>query len=400
MGAAPVRNRRAGATPRRRPNAGVGRRGWAAALALATPALVHAELVAAAQATDRGATYWVYVANESSDLVSRVRFSDGVAVEEKTVEVGYHPVDLDGAHGLIVSPDGRHWYVSIAHGQPYGQVWKMESGTDRLVDSTTVGLFPATMALTPDGAMLYAVNFNLHGDPVPGTVSPVFTPVMHPLEQIETCVRPHGSRVSRDGARHYSGCLLSDQLVEISTDRLSVSRRLRLTQGAEAFVSEDQNAAVLPAEGACRPTWIAVSVDDEHLYVPCNGRDEVLEIEASTLSIQRRFPTGRGPYNADVTPDGSYLVVTLKGNQAVAIFDLATGEETRVETSRPVTHGIVVSPDSRYAFVSNEAVGATRGTVDVIDIAAGRLVASVEVQYQPGGIGFWKMEGGLGHPPF
>ena len=95
-----------------------------------------------------------------------------------------------------------------------------------------------------------------------------------------------------------------------------------------------------------------------------------------------------------MTPDGTYLVVTLKGNQAIAIFDLATGEETRVETSRPVTHGIVVSPDSRYAFVSNEAVGATRGTVDVIDIAAGKLVASVDVQYQPGGIGFWKMEGG------
>ena len=211
----------------------MGRRGWATALALAALPFPYAGSTAAAQATDGGAAYWVYVANESSDLISRVRFSDGVAVEEKTVEVGYHPTDLDGAHGLIVSPDGAHWYVSIAHGQPYGQVWKMESGSDRLVDSTTVGLFPATLALTPDGAMLYAVNFNLHGDPVPSTVSPVFTPVMHPLEQIETCVRPHGSRVSRDGARHYSGCLLSDQLVEISTDGLRVTRRLRLTHGAE-----------------------------------------------------------------------------------------------------------------------------------------------------------------------
>ena len=52
----------------------------------------------------------------------------------------------------------------------------------------------------------------------------------------------------------------------------------------------------------------------------------------------------------------SRMEETLKGNQAVAIFDLATGEERRVETSRPVTHGVVVSPDSRYAFVTNEAV--------------------------------------------
>lgn len=361
----------------------------AASLAWALPT------AGSAQTHDRtGAAYWVYVANESSDLISRVRFSDGVAVEEKTFEVGYHPTDIDGAHGLVVSPTGEYLYVSIAHGQPFGQVWKLEAGNGRLVDSTTVGLFPATMALSPDGSMLFAVNFNLHGDPIPSTVSPVFTPFMEALDPVETCVRPHGSRFSVDGTRHYSGCLLSDQLVEIATEGLKVARRLRLTSGHEGFVSDDQNASVIPAEGACRPTWIAVAPDDEHLYVPCNGRGEVLEIEASTLHIKRRFPTGRGPYNADVTPDGTHLVVTLKGNQAVAIFDLATGVETRVETSRPVTHGIVVSPDSRYAFVSNEAVGATRGTVDVIDIAAGKLVASADVQYQPGGIGFWKMEHG------
>ncbi len=96
--------------------------------------------------------------------------------------------------------------------------------------------------------------------------------------------------------------------------------------------------------------------------------------------------------HADVSPDGRLLVVTLKGNQAVAIFDLATGAETRVATSRSLSHGVVISPDSRFAFVSNEAVGATRGTVDVIDLVTKKRVASTEVQYQPGGIAFWKME--------
>ena len=85
------------------------------------------------------------------------------------------------------------------------------------------------------------------------------------------------------------------------------------------------------------------------------------------------------------------LVVTLKGEQSVAVFDLATGAETRIPTTQPVTHGIVISPDSRYAFVSNEAIGATRGTVDVFDLRSKRRVASTQVQYQPGGIGFWKM---------
>ena len=119
----------------------------------------------------------------------------------------------------------------------------------------------------------------------------------------------------------------------------------------------------------------------------------MLEIDAESMTLLRKWPAGRAPYNADITPDGSKLVVTLKGEQAVAIYDVASGEETaRLATSQPVTHGVVISPDGRYAFVTNEAVGATRGTIDVVDLLEERIVASTELHYQPGGIGFWKIE--------
>lgn len=89
------------------------------------------------------------------------------------------------------------------------------------------------------------------------------------------------------------------------------------------------------------------------------------------------------------------LVVTLKGEQAVAVYDLATGaERARIPATQPVTHGVVVSPDGRYAFVTNEAVGAVRGTLDVVDLERDAIVASLPLHYQPGGIGFWKMEKG------
>ena len=291
-----------------------------------------------------------------------------------------------------VSRDGRHWYLSLAHGYPYGQVWKFSTGNDRLMDSARAGLFPATMGITPDGGMLFASNFNLHGNHVPSSVSVFFTPQMQELARVTTCVMPHGGRVNRAATFHYSACMMSDQLVEISTRQLEVARRLSLTQGNERLLPLDAADVKAMGEGICKPTWVAVSVDDRHLYVPCNGRGEVLEISAETFEVERRFPTGKGPYNADVSPNGKYLVVSLKGDQAVAVFELASGRESRVPTSRPVTHGVVVTPDSRYAFISNEAVGHVRGTVDVIDLEAKQLVATVEVQHQPGGIGFWKMQ--------
>jgi len=338
-----------------------------------------------------GSSYWVYVANEASDAVSRVRFGPDGLVVEHTTEVGIRPADIEGAHGVTVSPDGLYWYVSVAHGTPFGQVWKYTAGSDLLVGKTEVGLFPATMALTPDGSSLFVANFKLHGNPVPSSVSAIFTPAMVELERIETCVKPHGSAVDHEGVLHYSACVGSDQLVEISVDSMRVTRRLLLTPGAERPL-EPLGGAGTGGPARCKPTWVAVSPDDRFLYVPCNGNREILEIETTDLRITRRFPTGRGPYNAAVSPDGRFLVVTLKGEGAVAIIDRRSGEERQVTTSRPVTHGVAISSDSRYAFVSNEAVGSTRGTLDVIDLAAAELVASTPLELQSGGIAFWKME--------
>jgi DNA-binding beta-propeller fold protein YncE len=50
----------------------------------------------------------------------------------------------------------------------------------------------------------------------------------------------------------------------------------------------------------------------------------------------------------------------------------------------------VISPDGRYAFVTQEGVGAEPGTVDVIDLRALARVASVNVGQQAGGIDLWK----------
>jgi hypothetical protein len=62
-------------------------------------------------------------------------------------------------------------------------------------------------------------------------------------------------------------------------------------------------------------------------------------------------------------------------------------------TSATVAHGVTISTDSRYAFVSSEGIGAAPGKVDVYDIRARAKVATVDVGQQASGITFWKMSG-------
>ena len=344
------------------------------------------------------ADYYAYVASESQDQVALIRFGPGGAEVVRTVEASLSPTDIDGPHGIAVSQDGSNWYVSIAHGLPFGQIQKFSTGYDRKLGAAEVGLFPATMAVTP-GGLLFVVNFNLHGDPVPSSVSVVETGSMTEIAKITTCAMPHGSRLSPDAKRHYSVCMMDDQLVEIDVQNLAVSRRLYLGPGAERGLSAEttESRSVVggrPAGAArCGPTWVQPSPDGARAWIACNRNREVVEVDLEAWEVSRRFETGPGPYNLDVTPDGSTLVVTYKGDDAVGVFDLDAGtERVAVPSSRRIPHGVAVSPDSRYAFVTIEGIGTEPGTVDVIDLDAGSRVASVDVGRQAGGIGFWKMD--------
>jgi DNA-binding beta-propeller fold protein YncE len=196
--------------------------------------------------------------------------------------------------------------------------------------------------------------------------------------------------------------MMDDQLVEIDTRTFAVARRFSVAKGKEGPVEgagHHAHHAAAPGEkpkmppATCSPTWAQPSANGDKVYVACNKSDEILEVDANSWSVTRRFSTGRGPYNLAVSPDGKLLVATLKQGGAVQIFDLATGQSVMNEkSSTTVTHGVVVSPDSRYAFVSNEAVGAKPGKVDVYDLRTMSRVASVDVGQQAGGIAFWKME--------
>ena len=86
--------------------------------------------------------YLVYVLSEAADKIALVRFGPRGARVDRQIDTGDMPVDIDGPHGIVVSPDRQFYYVTIAHGRPFGSVWKYSTKDDALVWKTTLGLFP------------------------------------------------------------------------------------------------------------------------------------------------------------------------------------------------------------------------------------------------------------------
>ena len=367
-------------------------------------------------------SYWVYVASESEDEVSLIRFGPGGLEVEKTIGVGVWPTEIEGPHGIRVSPDGRYWYMSLAHGNPFGSIYKYRTGTDELVESVEVGMFPATLDIARSTGLLYVVNFDLHGEMKPSTISVVETRSMLEVAEIEVGIMPHSARLNRAGDRQYSVMMMTDELVELDAFKFRVSRRLPLSDIARrraggmsdgmrmshdmADMREAPQEEEIPGEekpgtggmdmavmASAKPTWSQPHPNGKFVYVAANGSDEVMEVDLEKWEIARTFKTASGPYNIDVTPDGKLLVVSYKGDGSTGVWNLEDGEEiARIENSRSVTHGVVISPDSRYAFISVEGVGGEPGALDVIDLDTLKLADSVDIGKQASGISFWKMQ--------
>lgn len=316
--------------------------------------------------------YYVYVANESEDTVVLVSFDQEVLQIVERIPVGTIPTEIEGPHGLAVSPDGESWFVSLAHGQPFGKVVRYATHDNRRTDDVTVGLFPASMAISPFTGLLHVVNFNLHGTPQPSSVSVVDPDVMIEVARVETGVMPHGSQFAPDGLSHYSVAMMSHELIEQDALDLQVRRRLPLGDGV-------------------KPTWVAIHPNGRYAYVAGNGSDEILIVDLNKWEVSQRIKASGAPYNVAVSPHGQTLIATLKSAYAIGFYDLATAtERRRIKSAEPIPHGIAMSPDGRYAFVTSEGIGHIPGTVEAIDLASERTVAILATGQQAGGIAFWK----------
>jgi DNA-binding beta-propeller fold protein YncE len=336
--------------------------------------------------------YLVYVVSESADKITLLRFGPHGITKEHETHIGVMPVDINGPHGIAVSPDKEYFYVAVGHGQPDGSLWKFKTGSDQLVKYIPLGMFPATTDISKDGEFVYVANANFHGEMKPSSISIVATDGMAEVARVTTCTMPHGSRLNPQGTKHYSACMMDDMLAEIDTTKFDVSRHFMLTAGKEMGMDGAPSGQMKMSELTCVPTWAQPSNDGSEVYVACNKSNDIAVIDVASWKLVRRFPAGNGVYNLAMTKDGR-LIATNKRGQSVSIFDPKTGKElAHLPTKRKVVHGAVVTPDNRYAFISVEGVGSEPGTVEVIDLDAMKTVATIDVGSQAAGLDFWKNE--------
>ena len=304
------------------------------------------------------ANYWAYVGAESADLIHRIRFGPGGAVVEKTIPVGEFAAEMEGPHGLVISKDAKFLFMTTGHGFPDGKYWKYALGPDTLVgQGTLLGNFPASIDVTPDGLYTLSANFNLHGDMVPSSVSVVYTPTNTEIARIVTCTMPHGSRVDPSGQFQYSGCMMDDQLVEIDARTFKVSRRFSLAKGKEGpLPAQDEHA--MHTMGAKTATGVALDPAE----VGYQGMKHTMA------------PNSCSPTWAQPSADGGKIYVACNKADEILEVDRADWKLTRRLKTGRGPYNLAVTPDGKLLLATLK-----QGAMfEILDLATGASLARLK----------------------
>lgn len=115
---------------------------------------------------------------------------------------------------------------------------------------------------------------------------------------------------------------------------------------------------------------IRVSRDGSRLWAACAGTQSVLELDARTGEVLRRYGTGQqGSWFVEITPDERKLYTPNMEGRSVSVIDRATGAVKTLPFDFPV-YGIDVTPDGRQVWITGR-------DVVVIDTATDTVLATV-----------------------
>ena len=332
-------------------------RGSLAALAPTGLALVGALLSAGcdAGAADSGS---VYVTSGRTDEVVRLAADDGRVLGRIPLDRRRH--ESDEPHAVVFAPDGRHWYATVAHGQP--SLWKFEANSDRLVGRVDLPSGGAAMiGISPDGAMAFVPNYARVEGGV-GRVAAIRLRDLHVTGHEAVCDAPHDAAVHPRGDLVAIACAGSDEVLLLDS---ALVVRLRIPAPASTGSAADHGGSHVPAGGS-RPLAVAWSPDGELLAVALHtaGRVWLVDRAGATRAL---FEVDAGPAQIAWLDDGRLVTANRMGG-SMSIVDVSTSAGQRVAIPIEFPHGVALSDDGRVAFIACEGTLSVEGGVVAVDL--------------------------------
>lgn len=211
--------------------------------------------------------------------------------------------------GLAVGPDSRHLYIAVDDtANNVGRLAVVDTATNNVTKTITVGPAPRAVAISPDGSLVYVAN--THYQNVSGTT----TPGENTVSVINTT-----------------------------------------TNTVVATISAGQN-----------PSALAFSPNGTLAYI--GGENRVSVVNTTTSAVVATIPVTSAVAGVTFSPDGSLAYIA--GSHRVAVVNTATNTIIQtIQIDAPKVGGVAISPDGNYLYVTaSPSDSQARGSVIVISL--------------------------------
>lgn len=319
----------------------------------------------------------LYVANQDASTISVIDVKSQSLIETLDLQkLGFSAKAKP--HHVQAEPDGSAWYVSLV-----GDGYVVKFDRNNKVIGKSAFATPGMLALDPKSDLLY-VTRSMTAVNAPSSIGVIHRSTMGPAEIVDVVLgRPHGVSADPRGAYAYVAGMVDNQVATVN--------------GATGEVT------LTPVPGDMEHMFVGVSSspDGRHVVATTQMTNKVFIFDASTpgkLVLARTLDSPGWPWDQVWTADGSEFwfgnqkanTVTVVNARTMAIADVIRGNGL----AEP--HGIAVSPDQKYVFVSNHntqgvytprvvRLGGT-GTVIVIDRATHKIVKVIETDHDAVGM--------------
>lgn len=331
----------------------------------------------------------LYVCSQDAAVVDIIDVDTKMVVRKVDLQKLGFPADAK-PHHVAVSPDGQFWFVSMISA---GTILKFNSNNELVGQDTTA--VPALLAHLPNENVLLASRFI---SVVQQSLYALNTTTMEPLNDPNTpdgkialpFPVPHALTLSRDGNFAYTASLSDNELMVINTATKEFETGIPLGSGEN-------------------PLQITVSPDNTTLYISAQGKGQMLIVDVTdplSPALIDSVAVGTQPWHPVYTPDGSRVYVGNLGSSNFSVINTASRTAQTFGAgdgsdglSQP--HGIAVTPDGQYVFISNRNVNGNyhprhdfgdnsrAGTVVVINTATNQIEKVLEIEAFGSGMAIW-----------
>ncbi len=329
----------------------------------------------------------LYVTSGLTDQAFRLDPETGGVVS--TFDLDMRRDEVDEPHGVTIAPDGRHLYVTLAHGNP--TLWKYELPDDRLVGRVRLGSKGASrVGLTPDGRLAFVPDYDRAGAGAVSEVTVVRTEDLQLVGRVKVCPAPHDAQASPDGSLVGVACSLSDEIAFLDPATLEVVHRFAVGREPGS-----------PGEPRYKPLNLVWSPDSRFVHVTLSAAAllRTFSLEGEAVAEVR---VGKGPAQLASALDGHILVTANRLDRTASVVEVSFSPDgrprleqgRRLELDVPYPHGVALTPDGETAFLTYEGEPGRAAGVVAVSVGDGGVAWAAELGAYLLGVAYYAAESG------